>query len=354
MLRAKKIFIAWIVIALALCGIFLILYIMLLETGWANSLSFSDLQKKGVGINSAETFVEELLKNDAMGAEFGKNRQYVLEEDIELSETHINALGNSNLSFWGELNGNGHKVMPAESDLVLKKPLFYYIQLGAKVAYVEFSGWMISVADGQAAALFGTNEGILQNVKLSDITLNIEQLYPGKENPDTAIAALALNNAGTIKNCVADISVQLHNENISNPNFKCVIGGLVAKNFTDGRIEDIIIDVEYPGNLAALDIGKNRRRNDVGVVIGCGDIDQLKNITVISNNLGNGKNAYDIYELQISTNNTLYIVSVTELVQKFGTESPWQNNNWNNDGTWWGVDKSTANLPTLKPAVSQQ
>lgn len=318
-----------------------------------SAVSASDLKKDKIEIDSAESFVKELIKNDAMGAVFGK-KQYTLKEDIELSQSQIDELCSSNVSFWGELNGNGHKVMPLNRDLVLKTPLIDYVHSDAQINFIEFSNWTISVADGQAAAIVGTNEGMWQNVKFDNITLNIEQLYSGKKNPNTAIAAMAINNVGKIKNCVADIDIKLHSENISEPDFTCVVGGLIAKNFVDGRIEDVILDVEYPSDIAALDTNKNLRRNDIGLIIGYGDTDLLKNITVISNKLGIGKNAHDIYELQVRADNSLYVVELAELVQKFGVDSPWRNTDWNSDGTWWSADKSTASLPTLRPINSEQ
>ena len=125
------------------------------------------------------------------------NGNYYLESDVDLNGAEWTPIGDSENPFTGTFNGNGHTI----------------------------SNFTIN-SNTQHAGLFGYNKGIVENVKLKSVTINI-----ANNEVDIYVGALIGKNEGTVKRCYAEGIV---NGTVSAPNEanSAIIGGLIGFSST--------------------------------------------------------------------------------------------------------------------------
>ena len=151
----------------------------------------------------------------------GLNGHYKLMVDIDLSGEEWSPLGNATSPFTGKLDGNNHTI----SGLTITTQRAY-------------------------EGLFGYNQGIIENVKLLNVSLNISAI-----NQNSYIGGLAGYNKGTIGNSQVSGVVKTNSHSSS---YESYTGGIAGFNHANGNIIGTINNANVNGiNYAAGIVASN-------------------------------------------------------------------------------------------------
>ncbi|MBQ8451810.1 MAG: hypothetical protein IJ538_03435 [Clostridia bacterium] len=127
-------------------------------------------------------------------------RDYVLEEDVIINEKF------SSGNFYGKLDGNGHTVTLAENQVNL------IAELTGSISNLKIKTSINNTKITENSAIIAKkNSGTILNVEISS-TISAE-IGSTEEGSETDFSIFTLENSGTISNCTATIYSTITNEN---------------------------------------------------------------------------------------------------------------------------------------------
>ena len=277
MLWAVSIIVGVVIAALLVSFVFIGLHI--------NKLSPKDLlETETVEISSGDEFVKELIKNSNMGSKYGAKKSYELVGDspIRLTSKNIEEIEKEgNIAFYGRLDGRNRSIV-FDDDAELHMPLFAHIGAGASIEQLSIhNAHLMGRIDEPIAVLAEANYGTIQDVSV-DASIQIRSAAEA--------SAIAVFNYGSINHCVAKVQVGIETKYLTNDagvskDWVFKFGAIAAingatENFS-GKIENVIVDVNFPQDFVVLSRQLHKNLN-VGYVVGTwANPDQITNAAVL-------------------------------------------------------------------------
>ena len=213
--------------------------------GWSNTLDgevlYFDCDLYGVGTDSSYILyaiwkdfsdyipistTEDLknIKNDLSG-------KYYLTCDINMAGEQWSSIGTMETPFNGELDGNGHVIYNLNQ--IDNSRIYYHFEHSANA----------SITNYYAVGLFGVNSGVIRNLTLLNVSLNItcDGYETGIYRYSYYGGALCGRNIGMIEDCYIQGTIHAIG-NVSNNKY---IGGVAGYLQSDGIIKNTLVHVSF-------------------------------------------------------------------------------------------------------------
>ena len=168
--------------------------------------------------------VEDLLAIEAVNQKYGYPFYYRLANNITLPD-NWKPICDDTSPFIGTLDGNGFTITNLATD---------------------------SVAPARKIGLFHTNNGVIKNLTVAEVSINATYLAGNYSTGDVSVGCIAVNNNGTINNCsvAGAINVRIDDKSSYGSTSNAYIGGIAAYNsgtITGCRNEVNIVAKSEPG-----------------------------------------------------------------------------------------------------------
>lgn len=174
--------------------------------------------KTGIGTAGSPIIIRN--EQEFISALKNGKKNYLLKNDMTLSSKEISGLYN----FSGTLDGGGHKVVFEDeiNNSLFKKLTGKLKNLNFEIAYSNFE------INNNYAIIAEYSSGIIENCEISGTfvgkTLETENDVSSEEVEDVFVSLFAVENAGVILNCLANVSVNVVNVNETNVYFSAFAG----------------------------------------------------------------------------------------------------------------------------------